>query len=80
MFSFGFARFRADPLRCESNVAAVQRLLHGVEADLLVPARAGELRLSVRVAGRFEPPSASRATAPGRSCRRCGGWRAGRAV
>ena len=59
-------------------MAAVERLLHGVEADLLVLpelANSGYLYASPEAL----VPSASRATAPGRFCRRCSVWRAGRA-
>ena len=79
MFKIGFVQF--SPIRCDvaANVATVERLLLGVEADLLVLpelANSGYLYSSSDAL----VPSASRATAPGRSCRRCGVWRVGRAA
>ena len=59
MFKIGFAQF--SPTRCDvtANVAAVERLLHGVEADLLVLpelANSGYLYASPEALSPFSEP------------------------
>ena len=79
MFTVGFVQF--CPVRYDvwANVATVERLLAGVQADLLVlPELANSGYMYATVADL--DPYAESATAPATFCRRCGSLQSGRAA